>query len=60
MQSALRICASLPLRALLFLYNDGTEGIRWHYVTGQHLFSSDARPIVRPHLASGNAILSLN
>jgi hypothetical protein len=28
-------------------------------VTGQHLFSSDAGPIIRPALASGDGILSL-
>jgi hypothetical protein len=39
--------------------NGGTEGTPWYYVTGQHLFRSDARPLIRPALASGDGVLSL-
>jgi len=59
MQSALRVCANLLLRELLFI-------LQWLYreyplvlVKGQHLFRSDARPLIRPALASGDGVLNL-
>ncbi len=39
--------------------NGGNEGTRWYYFTGQHLFRSDDRPVIRPALASGDGVLSL-